>query len=258
MSGVLSRLSAAAREAGNLLCLGIDPDPARIGDESVAAAERYVEAVLDRVAIRPAAYKPNLAYFEQYGAAGLAWLERLLVRLRPVPVILDAKRGDIGRSSAAYARALFSTWGGDAATVNPWMGLDSVEPFLAHCPERGVYLLLRTSNPGHADLQQGSWLHLASLMKSWDRPGLGAVVGATDPSDLRRAVEVLPHTPLLIPGVGAQGGEASTVMEILRDTADPSVHRVNVSSGILFASSGPDFATAAAAAAERYAAELAL
>ncbi len=261
MNTFLQRLETSAHHSKTLLCLGLDPDPDRIalvlGDGGVQSAERYLNQVLDALDIAPAAFKPNLAYFEQYGSAGLAMLERLLPRLAPVPVILDAKRGDIGRSSAAYARALFLAWQGDAATVSPWMGQDSVDPFLEHCPERGVYLLLRTSNPGHQDLQKNTWRQLAQEVKEWAQPGLGAVVGATNAEDLKRATELLPGVPLLIPGVGSQGGTPEEVMEVLKSTSAPWLHRVNVSSAFLFASSGPDFARAAALAARGYAERLA-
>lgn len=245
------RLDALARARGTLLCIGLDPDPARIEGTGVKAAESFLNGLLDKLdkaGARPAAFKPNLAYFEQYGSAGLALLERLLDRLRDEIVILDGKRGDIGRSSAAYARALFETWQADAATVSPWMGQDSVEPFLAHCPDRGVYLLLRTSNPGHEDIQRTVWENLAGKIKQWARPGTGAVVGATNPEHLARAVRLLKELPLLIPGVGAQGGTAAEVMRALGEASNAWLHRVNVSSAILYA---PDPVEAARRFAEQ-------
>ncbi len=242
------------RRAKSLLCLGLDPDPARMG--AGETPESFLNRLLDSLeeaGALPSTLKPNLAYFEQYGSKGLAMLERLLERWRSKAlIILDAKRGDIGPSSAAYARALFDVWGADAVTVSPWMGRDSLEPFLERCPERGVYVLLRTSNPGAADLQlaQGAWRRLAALLTGeWFRPGLGAVMGATGPEELAEFVGRAPNFPLLIPGVGAQGGDAASVLEALGDSAP--IHRVNVSSGILYASEG------ALEATRRYAASLA-
>ncbi len=241
--------------AESLLCLGLDPDPARMGagETPESFLNRLLEG-LEEAGELPSTLKPNLAYFEQYGSRGLGMLERLLERWRSKAlIILDAKRGDIGPSSQAYARALFDVWGADAVTVSPWMGRDSLEPFLERCPERGVYVLLRTSNPGAADLQlaQGTWRRLATLLTAdWFRPGLGAVMGATGPEELAELVGgAPPNFPLLIPGVGSQGGDAASVLQALGDSAP--IHRVNVSSGILYAPEG------ALEATRRYAASLA-
>lgn len=245
----LERLRSSADRAGHVLCLGLDPDPERVArvlpGAPLRASERYLDELLDGLetaGLAPAAWKPNLAYFEQFGSAGLAWLERLLPRLGLLaPVILDAKRGDIGPSSRAYARALFETWGADAVTVNPWMGWDSVEPFLQF--GGGVYLLLRTSNPGSAELQRAGladgrelWQQLLERMIGQRfQPGLGAVVGATQPEALEQLNRLVGdcELPLLIPGVGSQGGQAREVMTRL--PGDPRLHRVNVSSAILYA-----------------------
>ena len=224
----LERLRARTQEVGHILCLGIDPDLKRL-PLSLEEWESFVNQLLERVG--PAAIKPNGAYFEALGSAGWAWLERLMQRWRGhIPIILDVKRGDIGPSSAAYARSAFEVLGADAVTVNPWMGKDSVEPFARYAPEQGHYILVRTSNPGHADLQPGLW---KKLLQEPFFPGAGAVVGATDIADLRWCVEHMPSDcPLLIPGVGSQGGEAAQVMQAL---GEPGIHRVNVSSKILYA-----------------------
>lgn len=272
MTPYLDRLRAAAEASGTLLCLGLDPVPERIArvdpGAPAEAAGRFLEgilAALEEAGVFPAALKPNLACFEQYGRPGLALLERLLSRWRErVPVILDAKRGDIGRSSAAYARACFDIWGADAVTLSPWMGRDSLEPFLERCPERGAYLLLLTSNPGSEDLQRlpagdgrPLWRHLAErLAGDWHRPGVGAVVGATHPGELAEVAALREDLPLLVPGVGAQGGCAGEVAAALG--AAP-LHRVNVSSAVLYAfEAGGDYRQAAVAAARRFAGELAL
>lgn len=254
----LDRLEGSARATRNLLCLGLDPVPERIEPLGVDI-ETFLERILERLEgdeCLPSTLKPNLAYFEQFGSKGWAILERLLEGWSSKCLIIaDAKRGDIGRSSQAYARAMFDHLGADAVTVSPWMGADSIAPFLERAPERGTYLLVRTSNPGHADLQAATWQSLAARVRDWKA---GAVVGATSVQDLARAVELLgPEVPLLIPGVGTQGGEASAVMQALGP--DPWRHRVNVSSAILYAfEQHPelDFASAASQAAKAYATAL--
>jgi orotidine-5'-phosphate decarboxylase len=239
------------RQADNLLCLGLDPDPKRLGGQSPFEFLNGLLESLERAGALPSTLKPNIAYFEQYGSKGIAMLEELLERWRSKAlIILDAKRGDIGPSSEAYARAVFDVWQADAVTVSPWMGHDSLKPFLERCPEKGVYVLLRTSNPGARDLQLegGAWRRLADLLAGpWYTEGLGAVMGATGPDELREFAGR--NLPLLIPGVGTQGGTAAEVMEALGATAP--LHRVNVSSGILYAAEGPLEAT------QRYAESLA-
>lgn len=235
----LEKLEAGARAGGNLLCLGLDPVPERIGSPEVGAAEEFLQGLLEALqgeGLLPSTLKPNLAYFEQYGPSGLVLLQKLIEAWSPhCLIICDAKRGDIGRSSQAYARTFFETYKADAITASPWMGCDSLEPFLEYGPERGTYALLRTSNPGHSDLQAGLWESLASQLSEWGGDHLGAVVGATSIDDLTRALELVGVRPLLIPGVGTQGGSASEVMACLRDQPRPGIHRVNVSSGILYA-----------------------
>ena len=262
MSDFRQRLIDGAHRVGNLLCLGLDPVPERIekivGSGDVEAAEVFLNNVLNDMlgaGVLPSTLKPNSAYFEQFGSRGWAALERLIERWSEhCFMILDAKRGDIGRSSEAYARAAFEHLKADAVTVSPWMGRDSVEPFLSRGPTRGSYLLLRTSNPGHADLQKECWQALAEQIATW---GLcGVVVGATGPQDLQRALELLPEAPFLIPGVGTQGGDGEAVMSHLRSQVEPGIHRVNVSSGILFAcesASHLDYREASLEAAKRFA-----
>jgi orotidine-5'-phosphate decarboxylase len=248
----LELLRRRSQEVGHILCLGIDPDLSRL-KLSLAEWEDYVNDLLER--LPAAAIKPNGAYFEALGSAGWAWLERLMQRWRgQVPMILDVKRGDIGPSSAAYARSAFEVLGADAVTVNPWMGKDSVQPFARYGPERGHYILVRTSNPGHADLQPSHW---RDLLQTPYFAGAGAVVGATDIEDLRWCARHAPaDCPLLIPGVGSQGGEAAKVLAAL---VRPEIHRVNVSSKILYAYEdypGLPPLEAAVAAFEGYAAAL--
>jgi orotidine-5'-phosphate decarboxylase len=262
----VERLQQGACQSGHILCLGLDPVPERValamGSDDVKAAEEYLEnilAALQQNGLLPSTLKPNLAYFEQYGPPGLAMFERLLGRWsKECLIIADAKRGDIGRSSLAYARTFFEYYKVDAITASPWMGKDSLEPFLQYGPDRGTYALVRTSNPGHQDLQANLWEKLAGQLGSWGDQSLGAVVGATSISDLERALELMGPRPLLIPGVGTQGGSAADVMACLKAAGQLSLHRVNVSSGILYAQAGPGYVDGAVRATEGFARSLGL
>ena len=230
-------------ETDDLLCLGLDPVPARMpsGFEGVEGAERFLNTLLEAAesaGTLPGTLKPNLAYFEQYGWRGWKLLESLVARWKDrCLIILDAKRGDIGRSSEAYAKTVFETLSGDSVTLHPWMGPDSVAPFLEFAPERGAYLLLRTSNPGGDVLQAGAWKSLLGSIDEWDPAGsMGFVVGATKPDELSWVLERNKRgRPLLIPGVGAQGATAPEVMSALKSHPHAGRHRINVSSGILYA-----------------------
>lgn len=212
-STVTARLDQAIEAAGSLLCLGLDPE----GSGNAAAAEqqclRLLEATLDAVC----AVKPNLAFFEQYGSAGYAVLERLRAEVPAgTLLILDAKRGDMANTAEAYARALFDVLGADIVTVNPLLGGDSVAPFLTR-PGRGVFVLARTSNPGAADFLEhrdsdgtGTALfeRIVDAALGWDPGGsVGFVVGATAPAAIAAVRQRAPLAPLLLPGVGAQGGD---------------------------------------------------
>ncbi len=255
----LDKLRAAERRNGSLLCVGLDPEPSRFpaglrGDAGKIYdfCARIVDATVDLVI----AFKPQIAYFSAYRAE--MQLEQLMEHMRrnapDVPVILDAKRGDIGSTAEQYAREAFERYGADAVTLSPFMGFDSVEPYLRH-EDKGAFLLCRTSNPGGADLQgqrlaglEGEpflYEHVARLAQGpWNLNGqLGLVVGATFPTEIERVRALAPTLPLLIPGVGAQGGDAvATVRAGWRPDA-PIV--VNSSRAICYASNGDDFAVAA-------------
>ena len=262
----IDRLLAAERRADSLLCVGLDPEPARFpgawrGDASriFDFCARIVDATRDLVI----AFKPQIAYFAAHRAEDQ--LERLMAHIRrcapDVPVILDAKRGDIGPTAEQYAREAFERYGADAVTLSPFMGFDSIEPFL-RWDGRGLILLCRTSNPGGDDLQaqrldggERVFERIARLAAgAWNRDRrLGLVVGATYPGEIERVREIAPTLPLLIPGVGAQGGDAAATVRAGwrgdRDhTTGPIV--VNSSRAVLYASAGDDFADAARAAAQ--------
>ncbi len=265
-------LADAERRHQSLLCVGLDPEPSRFpahlkGD----TAERiydFCAAIVDATADLVLAFKPQIAYFAAHRAE--AQLEKLMGHMRKaapgVPVILDAKRGDIGSTAEQYAIEAFERYGADAVTLSPFMGFDSVEPYLRR-HGKGAFLLCRTSNPGGDDLQnqrlagvEGQPLlyeHLARLAQGpWNTNGqLGLVVGATYPAEVERVREIAPTLPLLIPGVGAQGGDAvATVRAGLRVAPDGRTTGaivVNSSRAILYAGSGADFADAARKEAQR-------
>jgi len=254
-----TQLEAAQQRNASLLCVGLDPEPARFPAAWRGDASRiydFCARIVDATADLAIAFKPQIAYFAAHRAEGQ--LEQLMEHLRRnaphVPVILDAKRGDIGSTAEQYAIEAFERYGADAVTLSPFMGFDSVEPYLRHAG-KGAFLLCRTSNPGGADLQgqrlagvEGEpflYEHVARLAQGpWNLNGqLGLVVGATYPAEIERVRALAPNVPLLIPGVGAQGGDAvATVRAGWRSDA-PIV--VNSSRAICYASSGDDFAEAA-------------
>ncbi len=260
-----AKLAHAETLNRSLLCVGLDPDPLRFPTGMTGDATRifdFCAAIVDATHDLVLAFKPQIAYFAARRAE--SQLERLIEHIRgvapEVPVILDAKRGDIGSTAEQYAREAFERYRADAVTLSPFMGFDSIEPYLEY-PGKAVFLLCRTSNAGGADLQaqtlaNGDRLfeHIAKLANGpWNCGGqLGLVVGATFPAELARVRELAPHLPLLIPGVGAQGGDArATVRAAWREHAGVTVAPivVNSSRAILYASGGRDFAQAARAEA---------
>ncbi len=247
-------LAQAARLNDSLLCVGLDPEPSRFPEPWQGDARRifdFCSAIVDATKDLVLAFKPQIAYFAAHRAEDQ--LEQLMAYMRRtaphVPVILDAKRGDIGATAEQYASEAFERYQADALTVSPYMGFDSLEPYLRYS-DKGLFLLCRTSNPGGADLQgqrlaNGELLfeHVARLAAGdWNRTGqLGLVVGATFPQEIARVRELAPSLPLLIPGVGAQGGDAHAAV---RAGAGGALV-VNSSRAVLYASAGADFAQAA-------------
>ena len=246
-------LSQASHGHRSLLCVGLDPDPARFpagmkGDSRriFDFCARIVDATKDLVN----AFKPQIAYFAAHRAEDqLEQLMAYMKRVAPgVPIILDAKRGDIGSTAEQYAREAFERYQADAVTLSPYMGFDSIEPYLKY-EGKGLILLCRTSNPGGSDLQcetlaSGDRLfeQVAKLAAGrWNRDQrLGLVVGATFPSELARVRELAPTLPLLIPGVGAQGGDAAATVKAAWRPDGPII--VNSSRAVLYAGDGEDFA----------------
>jgi orotidine-5'-phosphate decarboxylase len=248
------KLLNASRKNESWLCIGLDPDAERMPEVDVLQFNKaIVEATSDLVC----AYKPNLAFYEALGTQGLVTLEKTIKHIPGhIPVIGDAKRGDIGNTAKAYAKALFSILGFDAATVNPYLGHDSIEPFISY-RDKGVFILCRTSNKGAADFQDrridGLPLYevVAQKAKEWNIHGnVGLVVGATYPEQLKKVRSICPEMPLLIPGIGAQGGDLASAVRYGVD-AQGEKATINVSRQILYASCEKDFAQAARDAAEK-------
>jgi orotidine-5'-phosphate decarboxylase len=259
------KLRAASTKHNSLLCVGLDPEPARFpggwkGDASKTF--EFCAAIVDATADIAQSFKPQIAYFAAHRAEDQ--LEKLMAHMRrvapQVPVILDAKRGDIGSTAEQYAKEAFERYEADCVTLSPFMGFDSVLPYLKY-EGKGAYLLCRTSNPGGDDLQsqrlasvEGQPLlyeHIARLAQGpWNvNRQLGLVVGATYPAEIARVREIAPTLPLLIPGVGAQGGDANATVQA--GLTVQGLISVNSSRAILYASSGTDFADAARAEAIR-------
>lgn len=254
-------LTSAWQRADSLLCVGLDPDPKRIPAELRARPDpifEFCRAIVDATADLVCAFKPQIAYFAAQGAEDQ--LEALIAHIHArhpgIPVVLDAKRGDIGSTAEQYAREAFERFQADAVTLNPYLGHDSLEPYLQWA-DRGVILLCRTSNPGGADLQSlevapGERLYerVARLAcERWNPHGQTAlVVGATVPQELAQVRRIVGDMPLLVPGIGAQGGDIDATVQAGR-RADGRGMMVSSSRAILYAGEGNEFADAARQAA---------
>ncbi len=257
------RLQSASERNQSLLCVGLDPDPAMLGGRDTAT---FCMAIVDATLDLACAYKLNLAFFEAQGSQGYASVERIVAYIDGrVPVVGDAKRNDIGNSARFYAKGIFETFGFDAVTVNPFLGRDSLEPFLEY-EDRGTLILCRTSNPGGQDIQGLSaafdgrnmplYEAVARLSSTWNSRGnVGLVAGATYPAEAQTIRAICPDMPFLVPGVGAQGGDLDAALEATLDSRGGGIF-VNVSRGVLYASTGADYAEAARAAAAEWRARM--
>ena len=255
----ISQLKTAWQDNNSLLCVGLDPAPEKL---PVHLRERPIDeafnefciAIIDATAAYACAFKPQIAYFAAHRAE--AALETIVQYSRThyphIPVILDAKRGDIGSTAEQYAIEAFERYRADAVTVNPYMGFDSVQPYLAY-PDKGVIILCRTSNAGGSDLQ---FLQVGNtplyqvvahkVAHEWNTSGQCAlVVGATFPNEIKEVREIVGDMPLLIPGIGAQGGDLAATM-VAGQTANGTGVMINSSRAIIYASTGEDFAQVAA------------
>jgi len=268
VTAYLDRLGARIAVTGSVLCVGLDPDPRSLPPgfpPTLAGVERFASLLIEATTQHAAAVKANLAFYEAFGSEGMAALERLRARIPgDVPVIADAKRGDIGSTAARHATALFDALGADAVTVNPYLGETAIAPLLERT-DHFAYVLCRTSNPGATELQglvvaadeergapsEPLWARVARRAATWGPGGtLGLVVGATAPAELAYARAIAPHLAFLVPGVGVQGGAVEPVMADGPATMAPAGTQpgggllVNVSRGIAHAAleTGPDAA----------------
>jgi len=253
----IEKLTKVSQKNKSLLCIGLDPDPERMPDK--VSVFEFNKAIIEATADLVCAYKLNLAFYEALGNEGLDALKQTVSYIPDeIPAIGDAKRGDIGNTARAYARSIFDNFNFDATTVNPYLGFDSVEPFIRY-REKGVFILCRTSNAGAGDFQDlrteidGRFRPLfeivAMKVSQWNKHGnLGLVVGATYPEELKLIRQSHPDIPLLIPGIGAQGGDLASAIRYGVDSQGEKAI-INSSRQIIYASPGKDFAQAARRAA---------
>jgi uridine monophosphate synthetase len=246
MASFFDKLTARVKAADSLLCVGLDPHRSELQEDSAEGAFEFCKRLIEETKEVAAAYKPNAAFFEAYGSPGAVALERVLELIpKDIPIVLDAKRGDIGTTSEAYAQGAFSTLGCDCVTVSPYLGGDGVQPFLKD-PARGVFILCKTSNPGSADIQTLDvpgvgklYLHVAKLVcEVWakEHQNAGLVVGATDVDALGVVRAALPKVWFLSPGIGAQGGDLAAALDAGLD-ADGMGMLLPISRGISKAAS---------------------
>ena len=220
MLSFIRTLEARVNEADSLLCVGLDPHPDMLSEDTPVASCEFCLRLIEACAPYACAFKPNAAFFERYGAQGMAVLRDVIAAVpADIPVILDAKRGDIASTAEAYAHAVFDTLGAHALTASPYLGSDSLAPFMCR-PERGVFVLCKTSNESADELQallvddEPIYLHVARKAQSWStHDNLGIVVGATDPQALARVRFAAPSLWFLSPGVGAQGANLDAALE---------------------------------------------
>jgi len=253
----IEKLMKAAQKNRSLLCVGLDPDPKLMPDK--IGTFEFNRAIIEATSDLVCAYKLNLAFYEAQDSEGLDALKRTIKHIPDdIPVIGDAKRGDIGNTAKAYAKTLFSNFDFDAATVNPYLGFDSIEPFIQY-HDKGIFILCRTSNTGALDFQslrceiEHGYRPLFEIValkaRQWNTYGnIGLVVGATYPEELRLIRQEHPDMPLLIPGIGAQGGDLALVVRYGVDAKGEKAI-INSSRQIIYASRGKDFAQAARKAA---------
>src|SRR6266700_3537085 len=262
----LDKLLGVSRQQNSLLCVGLDPEPklfpAQLRGLPVAkAVTDFCRAIIEATAPYVCAFKPNLAFFEVLGPEGMHVFQEVLRAIPAhIPIIVDAKRGDIGNTARNYAATVFDVYDFDAVTINPYLGYDSVAPFLAY-RNKGVILLCRTSNPGARDFQDlpvqiDDEVHplyevVAQKIRSWNVDGnCGLVVGATYPQELAKLRALCPDMPILVPGVGAQGGDLAASVRAGVDANGENV-LISVSRGILYAGDGDEFVEEAAKEARR-------
>lgn len=263
----LDKLLAVSRQQKSLLCVGLDPEPGRLPSRLQSmpvnrAVTYFCQAIIEATVPFVCAFKPNLAFFEVLGPEGMYVFQNAIKAVPAhIPIIVDAKRGDLGNTARNYAAAIFDIYGCDAMTVNPYLGYDSISPFLAY-EEKAVFFLCRTSNPSASDFQDllvckenGQKKHLyeeiAYRVQLWNEDGnCGLVVGATYPQELNTIRSMCPDMPLLIPGIGAQGGNLeASVLAGVDESGERAI--ISASRSILYAGDGDDYAVFAAKEARK-------
>ena len=248
----LEQLVASSERTGSIVCMGMDPVLENMPVEGSPGEQifTFYEALLNKIVqknVYPASVKPNYAFYGQYGLEALETLARLIKLYKDagIPVILDVKRGDIGKTAQAYAKEAFEFFDADAVTLSPYLGYDSIAPFIDNYPDKGYYILTKTSNKSSGELQDIEYsgaplyLYMARKLIDWYHPGIGSVVGATYPQQLQDVASVFfeakKEVPFLIPGIGSQGGDLEAVIDVLNQCDEPRIHRINSSSAINFA-----------------------
>lgn len=249
----IEMLKSSAKKFSSIVCMGLDPVIEDIPETSGTPGERiykFYETILNNLTQKntlPGAAKPNYAFYAQYGIDGIIALEKVIriYQQAGIPVILDYKRGDIGKTAQAYAQEAFDFFKADAVTLSPYLGYDSIEPYIKNYPDKGYYILTKTSNKSSVEIQDVKidgrefYLYIAEKLVQWYHPGIGSVAGATYPEQLEKISGIFlaagKEIPFLIPGVGAQGGSIRDVMAVLNTHADRNIHRINASSSLNYA-----------------------
>jgi len=246
-------LKKSSEKYSSIVCMGLDPVIEDIPETEGTPGERifrFYENILNmhiQKNIMPGAVKPNYAFYAQYGIDGIISLEKIIriYKSAGIPVILDYKRGDIGKTAKAYAKEAFDFFNADSVTLSPYLGYDSIEPYIKDYPTKGYYILTKTSNSSSGEIQdiksegKEMFVHVAGLIVKWFHPGIGSVAGATYPEQLEKISDIFINSgkeiPFLIPGVGAQGGSIEEVLKVIIRSADIGIHRINASSSLNYA-----------------------
>lgn len=250
------KLALAIKKNNSLLCLGLDPEIEKLPKHLLKKSDPIFEfnkAIIDKTSDLVCVYKPNIAFYEAYGDKGLKSLKKTILYMKEkhpeIPILLDAKRGDIGNTAKMYAKAIFEYWGADATTIYPYLGLDAVLPFLEY-ENQCTILLIKTSNPGSNTFQnldvngEPFYLKVAKEIKKWKFENIGVFVGATYPEEMQKVRNLFPNSPILTAGLGAQGGQAEKIVQAGADKNGGNL-MCNSSREIIYASSDKDFAAKA-------------
>ena len=246
-------LKNSAEKYSSIVCMGLDPVIEDIPENAGTPGERifrFYENILNKHIqknIFPGAVKPNYAFYAQYGIDGISALEKIMkiYKAAGIPVILDYKRGDIGKTAKAYAKEAFDFFDADSVTLSPFLGYDSIEPYIKEYPDKGYYILTKTSNSSSGEIQdiksdnKEIFIHVAEMIIKWYHPGIGSVAGATYPEQLEKISNIFigsgKEIPFLIPGAGTQGGSIEEVIKVIKRSSDIRIHRINASSSLNYA-----------------------